>query len=138
MTSFLVSLMINSVLFIAISKMMPGFEIKGETAAIKVAAIYGVLLAVAYAVLTVPLTVLTVILVGILAAVPLLGPLLVAVASLPIYLSWMLLGFTLSTFMIKMTDTVLDDFKVDGWPTALKAAGAIMVGRMGIRVLIGY
>lgn len=138
MTAMLVGLMINSVLFIAISKLMAGFEIKGETAAIKVAAVYGILLALAFTLIGPPLAVLTAILVGILAAIPLLGPLLVAIAALPLYLSWLLLAFAVSVATIKVTDAALDDFKVDGWPTAMKAAGALTVGRIVIRALIGY
>ncbi len=138
MFALLVGLLINTGLFYAFSKIIPGFEVKDEVAAAKVAVIYGVLLAITMAVLSVPVSIVTVMLVGILVAIPFIGPMLAMVASLPLLLAWFALGFAVSTVMIKMTDQVLDDFKVDSWKTAAVASLALAASRVVIRGLIGY
>lgn len=138
MTALLIGLVINTGLFYLISKVMPGFQIRDEFAAVKVAGVYGVLIAITMAVLAVPVTVVTLMVVGILIAIPFLGPLLAMVASLPLLLAWFALGFAVSTVLIRVTDQLLDDFKCDSWKTAMLASLALAGSRVVIRGLIGY
>jgi len=86
--------------FMIVSKLLPGFHIRGFGSALVVAAVYGVLHVLLFRVL-------------------------VFLAFIPVFLTFGLFIFVINAFLLFLTDALLEQFEIDGFLTAL--GGAVLL-----------
>lgn len=137
MTYLLVSIIVNTILFIAISQFLPGFKIKTMPTAISVAAVYGLLGALLGLFLAVPIGFAIAALFKVLAFIPIVGPLLIGLIWLPLKLSAFVIGFAVSIVVLRATDHLIEDFEIDGWVTTINASALLGAGHVVSRFLLG-
>jgi putative membrane protein len=83
-----------------VSKLLPGFHVRGFGSALVVAAVYGVLHVLLFRVL-------------------------VFLAFIPVFLTFGLFIFVINAFLLFLTDALLEQFEIDGFLTAL--GGAVLL-----------
>jgi putative membrane protein len=86
--------------FMIVSKLLPGFHVRGFGSALVVAAVYGVLHVLLFRVL-------------------------VFLAFIPVFLTFGLFIFVINAFLLFLTDALLEQFEIDGFLTAL--GGAVLL-----------
>jgi putative membrane protein len=86
----------------AVAKLLPGFRVSDFGSALVVAGVYGVLQVVLY-------------------------PVLKFLAFLPMLLSFGLFAFVINAFLLFLTSTLVDNFKIATLPTALLGAVVLTV-----------
>ncbi len=86
--------------FVIVSKLLPGFHVRGFGSALVVAAVYGVLHVLLFRVL-------------------------VFLAFIPVFLTFGLFIFVINAFLLFLTDALLEQFEIDGFLTAL--GGAVLL-----------
>jgi len=91
---------LSALSFIIVSKLLPGFHVRDFGSALVVAAVYGVLHVLLFRVL-------------------------VFLAFIPVFLTFGLFILVINAFLLFLTDALLDQFKIDGIPTAL--GGAVLL-----------
>ena len=92
--------LLSALSFIVVSKLLPGFHVRGFGNALVVAAVYGILHVLLYKVL-------------------------VFFAFIPIFLTLGLFIFVINAFLLFLTDAFLEQFKIDGMLTTL--VGAVLL-----------
>ena len=91
---------LSALSFMLVSKLLPGFHVSNFGSALVVAAVYGVLHVLLFRVL-------------------------LFLAFIPVFLTFGLFIFVLNAFLLFLTDALLEQFKIDGIPTAL--VGAVLL-----------
>ncbi len=86
--------------FVIVSKLLPGFHVRGFGSALVVAAVYGVLHVLLFRVL-------------------------VFLAFIPVFLTFGLFIFVINAFLLFLTDALLEQFEIDSFLTAL--VGAVLL-----------
>jgi len=86
--------------FMIVSKLLPGFHVRGFGSALVVAAVYGVLHVLLFRVL-------------------------VFLAFIPVFLTFGLFIFVINAFLLFLTDALLEQFEIDSFLTAL--VGAVLL-----------
>lgn len=119
---FIIGLIVNTLAFVGISMILPGFKIASQRTAVIVAVIYAVLAKLGFLFLTVPFTAITAILLIPIAFIPIIGPLFVAGS---LFVSWFLIGFVVSVVTLIATDKILEDFEMTSMGTAVGAAAIL-------------
>ncbi len=93
---------LSALSFIIVSKLLPGFHVRDFGSALVVAAVYGVLHVLLFRVL-------------------------VFLAFIPVFLTFGLFILVINAFLLFLTDALLDQFKIDGIPTALGGAVVLTI-----------
>ena len=93
---------LSALSIVAVSKLLPGFQVKGLSSALVVAAVYGVLHVLLYRILAL-------------------------VAFVPMFLTFGLFMFVINAFLLFLTSALLENFKITSIPTALLGAAALTV-----------
>ncbi len=118
--AFVVSILVNGVAFLAVSKLLPGFKIgKPETAFIA-ASVYGLLNFLALKFLG---GAMLVAFLALLAVVPILAILAAMAAPLSLFV----IGFAIAVGSLVLTDHFLEDFEMDCMATAVIGAFLLSV-----------
>ena len=91
---------LSALSFMVVSKLLPGFHVSHFGSALVVAAVYGVLHVLLFRVL-------------------------MLLAFIPVFLTFGLFIFVINAFLLFLTDAFLEQFKMDGIPTAL--IGAVLL-----------
>ncbi|MGE3542239.1 MAG: phage holin family protein [Candidatus Tectimicrobiota bacterium] len=94
---FLLHWVLSALSLVAVSKLVPGFQVKDFGSALVVAAVYGVLHILLYR-------------------------LLLLVAFVPVVITFGLFIFVINAFLLYLTSALLDSFKMDSIATALLGA----------------
>jgi uncharacterized membrane protein YvlD (DUF360 family) len=122
MMGFLGRFIINTIAFLAISKLMPGFKIKKDSTVFSISIVYGILMAIGHYLVGVGFTL------GFFSSL-FLGP-LAPFAWLIMLGIYLVIGFALSVAVLMLTDHVLDDLAMDSTATAVVAAAILAVLQM--------
>lgn len=110
-----VGLIVNTVAFIAIAELLPGFRIRSHGTAFLVAVLYAVLHVVSWWMLAAAL-------VAAIAALAVAVPPLGFLAGLASLIALPLLTFLVSVLALSVTDAVMDSLSIEGWGTTFLAA----------------
>ncbi len=132
MISAIVTLIINSVVFFLISKILPGFRIKNDGTALAISASYSVLMAV-LGFFMIPIAAVIGLALTILAFIPLIGPILAASGLL---VSTFITVFGVSAILLIIIDKLMQDFEMDSVVTAFIASFLLAVLNVGIRFIL--
>ena len=111
----IIGLIVNTIAFIAIAELLPGFRIRSHVSALVVALVYAVMHVVTWWMLAATLIAA---LAALFVAVPPLG-FLAGLASL---IALPLLTFLVSVFALSLTDKLSDGLHIDSWKTTFLAA----------------
>ena len=111
----IITLIVNTLAFLVIAAILPGFRIHSKAMTVLVALIYGVVQAVATWAFVIPVATA---LVALTAAIPPLGIL----AGLATLLAYPIIAFLISILALTITDKALRDFEIDSWATTFIAA----------------
>ena len=125
-----VSIVVDAIVFFGLSKMLPGFKIKDEQAALIASSIYGVSVTI--------LGFLIGGMIGTLILVPLIGPLLVVIAGLGTLILSPIIGFFSSLLVLIITDKFLEDFEMDGIMTAIIASIILGIITLITRIILPF
>jgi uncharacterized membrane protein YvlD (DUF360 family) len=132
MTSAIVTLIINSVVFYLISKILPGFRIKNDGTALAISASYSVLMAI-LSFFMLPIAALIGVILAFLAIIPIIGPLLAASGLL---VSTFITVFGVSAILLIIIDKIMQDFEMDSVITAFIASFLLAILNVGIRFIL--
>ena len=130
----LVSIGVNTGAFFALSKLLPGFNVKNEKTALIMAVAYSVVGFVA-SLFLVPLAAIGAIFCAFLAFIPLIGPLLAASSLL---FTVFVVFFTLTVGLLVMIDKLMDDFKMQSFGVAVMAAILLGIINVVVRALLPF
>jgi len=111
MIRLLAQWLLSALSLMIVAKLLPGFRINDFGTALAVAGVYGVLQVVLY-------------------------PVLKFLAFLPMLLSFGLFAFVINAFLLFVTSTLVDSFKIATLPTALLGAVALTICNGLWRVLL--
>jgi uncharacterized membrane protein YvlD (DUF360 family) len=125
MLGFVVRVLVDTLAFFAISKLMPGFKIKKDSTAVCVALVYGILMAIGMHFLRIGL--------GLSFFVSFFTGPLFPFFWIGFYGMFLVVGFVLSVGVLMLTDYLLDDFAMDTTATAVVGAAILAV----IQVILG-
>ena len=115
-------LLVSSLIFLVLSKIIKGFEIKDFKTAVIVAIIYGVLMMFAGALVS-PLKFIGEALVGLVSWIPVIGKL----ADLSMVIVSFLLKFIIGSIMLCFTDVIIKGFKMRSFALGIFVAFIISV-----------
>jgi uncharacterized membrane protein YvlD (DUF360 family) len=119
--ALVIKILLTALGFLVVSKILSGFHVRSFKTAVVMAVVYSILLKAAE-MAALPLAIaLAGFFIGILAFVPVIGPVLAASAILPATLAFMFLGVLVSAVVLKVTDALLEDFEMEGIGTAFWA-----------------
>ena len=113
----LLQLLVSSLVMLALSKLLPGFEIKDFKTSILVALIFGILM-VASGLLITPLSALTKVIADLLSGIPVIG----AIANIGARVLLFLINFIVGSIMLCITDKFLTGFKMRSFAVGIVAA----------------
>ncbi len=123
--STIFSLIFTIISFTVITMFLPGFKVKDNNTIFIVAIVYSVI-HWGISLVTLPIFVIAAtFFIGLLALIPVIGPILAAIAALPTILAGFLLGFFVSIIVLIITDKLMDDFEMESFWTAILAAIAL-------------
>jgi len=91
---------LSALSFMAVAQLLPGFHVRSFGSALVVSAVYGVLHVLLFRVL-------------------------LLLAFIPVFLTFGLFIFVINAFLLFLTDALLEQFKLDGFLTAL--VGAVLL-----------
>ena len=114
---YIIQLLVSSLVMLALSKVLPGFEIKDFKTSILVALIFGILMVVS-GLLVSPLSFLTNGIASLLSGIPLLG----TVANIGARVLLFLINFIVGSIMLCITDKFLDGFKMRSFAVGIVAS----------------
>ncbi|MBQ3643115.1 MAG: phage holin family protein [Candidatus Riflebacteria bacterium] len=113
----ILQLLVSSLVMLALSKLLPGFEIKDFKTSILVALIFGILM-VASGLLITPLSALTKVIADLLSGIPVIG----AIANIGARVLLFLINFIVGSIMLCITDKFLTGFKMRSFAVGIVAA----------------
>ena len=102
---------LSALSLMAVSKLLPGFQVKDVASALLVAAVYGVLHVLLYR-------------------------LLILVAFVPVFFTFGLFIFVINAFLLFLTSALLDNFAIDSISTAILGAVLLTVLNALWRLLV--
>lgn len=111
----IVGLIVNTLAFIAIAELLPGFRIRSHGTAFVVAVLYAVLHVATWWLLAATL-------IAALAALFVTLPPLAFLAGLASFFALPILTFFISVLALIITDKMMDSLSIDGWGTTFLAA----------------
>ncbi len=117
MINLFIQLLVSAAVFLILSKILPGFQIKDFKTSILVAVIYGILMVVG-SLLVGPLQFLSATLVKLVSWIPLIG----SIANIGAIILAFLLKFIIGSIMLSITDAILKDFKMNSFMVGIVAA----------------
>jgi putative membrane protein len=115
-----IGLIVNTMAFLLIAELLPGFKVKNRATAVVMAIVYGILQAVCN-------WFLFAMLVGAITAMFALFPPLGVLAGMASILVAPIIAFVVSTIVLVATDKLIDDFEMASPATALVAALIVAV-----------
>jgi uncharacterized membrane protein YvlD (DUF360 family) len=113
----ILQLLVSSLVMLALSKLLPGFEINDFKTSILVALIFGILM-VASGLLITPLSALTKVIADLLSGIPVIG----AIANIGARVLLFLINFIVGSIMLCITDKFLTGFKMRSFAVGIVAA----------------
>lgn len=135
MVGFIVGLIINTIAFLVISKILPGFRIESPRTAGIVSVVYGIIMTIALYTLVPIFVVVAGILMIPLVFIPFLGPL---IAGGTMFMAVLTLVFVISVVTLIATDKLLEDFEMKSMGTAAGAAALLAILNVGTRMVLPF
>lgn len=129
----LVTVGVNTLAFMLISKILPGFNVKSDKTNFFIAVAYSFLMFVA-GFLVLPLTFITAAVLALIAFIPFIGPLLAGAGAL---VTMFILVFGITAILLIIIDKALDDFEMTSPTVAFIAAFLLAVLNVVIKWGLG-
>lgn len=129
----LITVGVNTLAFLVISKILPGFNVRNDKTNFFIAVAYSILMVVA-GFLILPLTFITGAVLWLLALIPVIGPLLAGVGGL---VTMFILAFGVTAILLMIIDRAMEDFQMRSPTVAFIAAFLMAVLNVAIRYGLG-
>lgn len=129
----LITVGVNTLAFLIISKVVPGFEVRNNKTNFFIAVAYSILLTVA-GILVLPLTFITAAILWVVALIPLIGPVLAGAGAL---VTMFILAFGITAILLMIIDKAMDDFAMRSPAVAFVAAFLMAILNVAIRYGLG-
>ena len=120
--SLIIQLLVSGLVFVFISKILPGFQVKSYKTALLVAFIYGILMVLS-SLLIAPLSFIGDLFVKLVSWIPLVG----SIAGIGNIVFRFLLNFIVGFIMLLLTDKFIEDFKMRSFQVGIVASLLISI-----------
>lgn len=120
--SLIIQLLVSALVFVVLSKILPGFQIKNFGTAVLVALIYGILMVLSSLLIT-PLSFISNLCVKLVSWIPIIG----SIAGIGAIVFRFILNFVVGSIMLGVTDTFLKGFKMRSFAVGVVASFLISV-----------